>query len=80
MNDANKCPNCGQYKVERRSTLLLLVVAVGAAAVFVITIPLEIVLIPATIVAAFIPSMRARYRFCRNCKWSEKASHRSQTA
>jgi hypothetical protein len=24
--------------------------------------------------------MRAKYRFCRNCKWSEKASHQSQTA
>ncbi len=80
MNEDNKCPNCGQYKIERRSALMFMVIGIGAAAIFIITLPLEIFLIPATIVAAFIPSMRAKYRFCRNCKWSEKASHQSQTA
>jgi Flp pilus assembly protein TadB len=72
MNEANKCPNCGQYKLDRRSTLIMLLIAVGAAAILIITLPLEIVLVPAAIVAAIVPSMRATYRYCRNCRWTDR--------
>jgi hypothetical protein len=52
--------------------LTYLLIAIGAAAIFIITLPLELLLIPATVVAAFFPSMRATFRFCRNCKWTDK--------
>lgn len=78
MNPKNKCPNCGQYKIESRSALLTLIVACGVSTVFIITIPLLVVLIPFTIIAALIPSQRRTYRFCRNCKWSDEHKEKIQ--
>jgi len=74
MTEEKKCPNCGQYRVERRSVLTYLIIAVGAAAFLVITLPLEILLIPALVVGACMPSVRAKFRHCRNCRWTDKPS------
>ncbi|HLY40484.1 MAG TPA: hypothetical protein VKR52_04680 [Terracidiphilus sp.] len=54
------------------SALKWIVIAIGASAILVITLPLELILIPAAIVAAIIPSARANYHWCRNCKWSDR--------
>ena len=79
MHESNKCPNCSQYKIERRNGLTYLIIAIGVCAIFIITLPFEIILIPMTIVAAFMPSMRATFRYCRNCKWNDKPSSRPAT-
>lgn len=73
MNPSNKCPNCGQYKIQKMSAFKWIIIAIGVSAIFIITLPLEIILIPAAIIAAFVPSLRANYQWCRNCKWTSKA-------
>jgi hypothetical protein len=73
MKETNKCPNCGQYKVIKVSALRWILAAVVVCGILLITLPFEIILIPAAIIAAFVPSMRATYPYCRNCKWTSKA-------
>jgi hypothetical protein len=70
----NQCPNCGHFKIEYRSGLRNIFKVMFACGILIITLPLELLLIPAAIVAAWMPSQRATYRFCRNCKWSESPS------
>jgi hypothetical protein len=77
----SQCPNCGQFKIEQRSGVLSIVKAMFASAIFIITLPLELFLIPALLVAALMPSQRKTHRFCRNCKWSDgvTSTHQPKT-
>lgn len=72
MNDSKKCPNCGQYKLIKMSVLRWLLAAIVVFGILLITLPFEIILIPAAVVSALVPSMRATYSYCRNCKWTDK--------
>jgi 4-amino-4-deoxy-L-arabinose transferase-like glycosyltransferase len=73
MTDSNKCPNCGQYKIIKTSVLRWILAAVVVCGILLITLPVEVILIPVAILAALVPSMRATHPYCRNCRWTDKS-------
>ena len=71
MDESRKCPNCGQYKVQHLNFLTLLVIAAALSGILLITLPLEIIILPITIVAFFMPSARKKHAWCTNCHWTD---------
>jgi len=74
MLQNKRCPNCEQFKVIKVSTLRWLLAFIFVFGIFIITLPFELILIPAAIIAALIPATRTTYDYCRNCKWSSKVT------
>ena len=71
MDESKKCPNCGQYKLQRTNIITLLIMTTSVLAVFIITLPLELLFLPVTFIALFVPAAWKKHARCSNCHWTD---------
>ena len=73
MDESKKCPNCGQYTVQRMNLITLLIMTTSILPVFIITLPLELIFLPVTFIALFVPAAWKKHAWCSKCHWSDMA-------